>query len=328
MNILITGITGFVGAHLADRLSKEKENNIYGLYRSSKHESTFNALGLQYRKNVNLILGNIGSYPEMEDIIIDNDIDQVYHLAAQAIVKSASMSPISTYQTNILGTINLLESIRLGSDRLKKNMPTLVMSSDKAYGTSPILPYKEEFPLNGLDIYSSSKACEDIIARAYAYNYNLSITVIRSCNVFGEYDFNWSRVIPQFIKAYLDNKKIIIYKNTSGQLREYIYIKDLVRALILLISSDNIDKTKGEAFNITSEELYNVDQILEVFKEFTGFNNIEYVDSKKNFKEIENQYLDCTKLKNVTGWKKEYNFTDALKHTTKCYKNWYNEFMS
>ncbi len=327
MNILITGITGFVGAHLADYLSKQS-NTIYGLYRSKRYESTFEALGLSHYKNINLILGNIGSYPEMEEIVIDNDIDQVYHLAAQAIVKSASLSPISTYQTNILGTINLLESIRLGSDRLKKDIPTLVMSSDKAYGTSPILPYKEEFPLNGLDIYSSSKACEDIIARAYAYNYNLPIVVIRSCNIFGEYDFNWSRVIPQFIKAYLDSKKITIYKNTSGQLREYIYIKDLIRALTLLISSDNISKTKGEAFNITSEELYNVNQILEVFKEFTGFNNIEYVDSKKNFKEIENQYLDCTKLKNTTGWKKEYNFIDAFRHTIKCYENWHNEFVS
>ncbi len=326
-NILITGITGFVGAHLADYLSKQG-NIIYGLYRSKRYESTFEALGLPHRKNINLILGNIGSYPEMEEIVIDNDIDQIYHLAAQAIVKNASMSPISTYQTNILGTINILESIRLGSSRLKKDIPTLVMSSDKAYGKSPILPYKEEFPLNGLDIYSSSKACEDIIARSYAYNYNLPIVVIRSCNIFGEYDFNWTRVIPQFIKAYLENKKITIYKNTSGQLREYIYIKDLIKALILSISSDNIDKTKGDAFNITSDELYNVDQILDIFKNMTGFINIEYIEKEKGFKEIESQYLDCTKLRNVTGWKKEYNFTDAFRHTIKCYENWHNEFVS
>lgn len=327
MNILITGITGFVGAHLADYLSKQS-NTIYGLYRSKRYESTLEALGLSRHKNINLILGNIGSYPEMEEIVIDNDIDQVYHLAAQAIVKSASMSPISTYQTNILGTINLLESIRLGSDRLKKDIPTLVMSSDKAYGTSLILPYKEEFPLNGLDIYSSSKACEDIIARAYAYNYNLPIVVIRSCNIFGEYDFNWSRIIPQFIKAYLDSKKITIYKNTSGQLREYIYIKDLIRALTLLISSDNISKTKGRAFNITSKELYSVDQILDIFKTITNFVNIEYIEKDKGFKEIESQYLDCTKLEDTIGWKKEYNFIDAFKITIDCYNNWYKKYVS
>lgn len=324
VNVLITGIKGFVGAHLADYLSKQG-NTIYGLYRSKKYESTFDALDLSCRKNINLILGNIFSYPEMEEIIIDNDIDQVYHLAAQAIVKSASMSPISTYQTNILGTMNILESIRLGSDILNKIIPTLVMSSDKAYGHSDKLPYKEEFPLNGLDIYSSSKACEDIIARAYAYNYDLPITVVRSCNIFGEYDFNWSRVIPQFIKAYLENKKIIIYKNTSGQLREYIYVKDLIKAIISLIS--NIDKTKGNAFNITSEELYNVDQILDIFKGTTNFTNIEYIEKDKGFKEIESQYLDCTKLKSITGWKKEYSFNNAFRFTIDCYTNWYKKYM-
>lgn len=320
-NILITGITGFVGAHLADHLSKNRENTIYGLYRSSKHESTFNALNLQEKENINLILGDICSYPNMEEIISDNEIDQIYHLAAQSIVKSASSSPVPTFRTNIFGTINLLESARQNTQMQNRQIPMLVMSSDKAYGTSKVLPYKEYYPLNGLDIYSSSKACEDIIARAYSYNFNMPIVVARSCNIFGEYDFNWTRVIPQFIKAYLENKKITIYKNTSGQLREYIYIKDLTRSLELLIK--NIDKTKGEAFNITSEELYNVDQILEIFKNFTKFKNIEYIDKDKGFKEIENQYLDCTKLKNMIGWQKEHNFDVAIKNTINCYKDWY-----
>lgn len=324
-NILITGITGFVGAHLADYLSKQ-DNTIYGLYRSKMHESTFVALDLFHRKNINLILGNINSYPEMEEIIIDNDIDQIYHLAAQAIVKSASMSPISTYQTNIFGTINLLESIRIGSDRLKKYIPTLVMSSDKAYGTSHILPYKEEFPLNGLDIYSSSKACEDIIARAYAYNFDLPIVVSRSCNIFG-LDFSWSRIIPQFMKAYLTKQKITIYKNTSQQLREYIFIDDLIKALTFLI--DNIDKTRGDVYNIGSEELYNVDQILEIFTKSTGYHNIEYIQKDKGFKEIETQYLDCTKLKEL-GWKTQYTFKEGLDITLKNYIKWFckdNEYI-
>lgn len=322
-NILVTGITGFVGAHLTSYLSENEQNNIYGIYRSVKHESTFNALNLQERKNVNLILGDICSYTKMEEIISDYEIDQVYHLAAQAIVKSASISPVPTYITNIFGTISILEAIRIMSIQQYKQIPTLVMSSDKAYGTSSILPYKEELPLNGLDIYSSSKACEDIIARAYSYNFNLPITVIRSCNIFGEYDFNWTRVIPQFIKAYIDNKKITIYKNTSGQLREYIYVKDLVRALELLIK--NIDKTKGTAFNITSEELYNVDQILEIFKDITKFTNIEYIEKAKGFKEIESQYLDCAKLKDMTMWQKEYSFKDSLMHTIKYYEDWFKK---
>ncbi len=324
-NILITGATGFVGSHLTKYLSENSDNNIYGLTRSIKLDSGTSLWKKEKIENkINLFIGDITDYNTINEIINKYDIDKIFHLAAQAIVKTANDLPIETYNTNVIGTMNLLESIRLIKLKYNKEIPTLIMSSDKSYGISKILPYTEDMQLNGLDPYSSSKSCEDIVSRMYAYSFNLPITVVRSCNIYGAYDFNWSRLIPQFVKAYLNNKIITIYKNTSKQKREYIYVDDLVKILTLLISEENIKKTKGQAFNVTSNQLLNVDNVLELFKILTDYNNIVYTDQNKDFKEIPEQYLDNSKLNNTIGNTFKTNFKDGLKLTIDGYKEWFN----
>lgn len=312
-NILITGIQGFVGSHLAYHLSEDSDTNIIGLSRSLKHNTTFEALELDKRKNISVVCGDVRNRAIIEEILVQYDIDNVYHLAAKAIVKDAVASPSAVYQTNIFGTVNLLEALR-GRD---KRINVLIMTSDKSYGKGE-LPYKEDSLLNGLDIYSSSKACEDIIGRTYANEYGMNIVVARSANVFGEFDFNWSRIIPQFIKAYMSNGKIVINKTTSNHVREYIYVKDEVSALKFLM--DNIINSAGSAYNIGSGDVYNVDTLVEIFKEVSGFTDVEYVEKEKGFKEIENQYLDCTKIGRL-GWKKKYDFKAALVTTVYQYAN-------
>lgn len=308
-NILITGGTGFVGSHLANYLSKNNDNKILVLCRSLRKESTFKSLELDKKKNIDLIVSNIGdSYVfELHRILLRFNIDTIYHLAAETIVSNAAKSPVDTYRTNVLGTVNLLEAVRKVEN---KKISVLVMSSDKAYGSGE-LPYEENQVLNGLDIYSSSKVCEDVIARTYANEYGMNVVVARPCNIIGEYDTNSSRIIPQFVKVYKEGGKLVINKTTSGQVREYIYVEDLVKALTLLV--ENIDKTRGQAYNISSGDVYSVDEILEIFKKITGFSNIEYVIKEKGFKEIKAQYLDCSKLKEL-GWEKEYEFEDVLEY--------------
>ncbi len=332
-NILITGITGFIGSHLAQHLSNNKDNNIYGLYRSVKHESVFNALKLQERKNINLILGNIMLYPDLEELLVQYNIDTIYHLAAKVIVKDSAKSPTTTYLTNINGTINILEVVRNLSNQYNKPINVYVMSSDKAYGTNKI-PYKEKWSLNGIDIYSSSKACEDIIARAYAYNYDLPIVVGRPCNCYG-LDFNWSRLIPTLARACLSHnrdykeKPIQLNKGSYHYLREYIYVEDLVRIMELLIQ--NIDKTKGEAYNITSstdinKNIFNTEYIVKLFFDICNIKKeINFMEKESTFKEIENQYLDKTKLVNILGDKlcSQYTVREGMKKTINLYKEWF-----
>jgi len=125
-NILITGITGFIGSHLAHYLAQEPNNVIYGMFRSIKDESAFKALKLDECKNINTILSNVNIISDIEDIVIQYNINKIYHLAAKVIVKEAAMSPIVTYITNDLGTLNVLEIVRNIKTSFDKDISTLI----------------------------------------------------------------------------------------------------------------------------------------------------------------------------------------------------------
>ena len=325
-NILVTGATGFIGSHLIKYLAENTNNKIYGLCRSIKHESTFKALNLDTLSNVNLLFGDINNKYIVEEFFVRYDIDQVYHLAAQPIVQTAAETPISTFMTNAIGTLNLLDIIRIIKMRDNKDIPTYVMSTDKSYGTHSKLPYTEDFSLKGIDIYSASKVCEDTIARSYAFNYNLPIVIGRPCNIYGEFDFNWTRLIPTLAKSCLTkNKKSELLLNEGSYLhvREYMYVRDAVSAIKSLI--DNIDKTKGEVFNISSSDIYTTKEAVELFLSLSKCKTkIKFKEKNVLFKEINKQYLDSSKIEIVTGWISKYTLSTGLEFTISGYKRWFD----
>jgi len=326
-NILITGITGFIGSHLAQHLANDENNKIYGLHRSIKHESVFNALHLNEKKNINLIQGNVNNFNDIYEAIIQYNIDNIYHLAAKVIVQDAAKFPVATINTNVFGTLNVLESLRLIEDSRNMEIPTFIMSSDKAYGISDKLPYIEDLPLNGLDIYSASKSCEDILSRSYAYNYNLPITVGRPANTYG-LDFNWSRIVPSLAKSCLSpsekDKPLILNKGSYHYIREYNYVEDIVSAIELLLK--NIDITKGQAYNISSGSTFTTKEVVDIFLLMSKCSDkkIEFREKESIFKEIPSQYIDSTKLVKDTKWKSKYNLDKGLKETIEKYKEWFD----
>ena len=335
-NILVTGATGFIGSHLVNHLSNNPDNKIYGLARSIKQESTFKALKLSDKRNVNLIFGNVNSYPDIEEIIATFDIDTVYHLASQPIVQIAAKAPVSTYSINVMGTINILEATRVLSQQTDKKISIMIMSSDKSYGNSNVLPYCEDTTLlNGSDIYSSSKAAEDIIARSYAYNYDMNVTVARPANTYG-LDFHWTRLIPTIAKTCFsncnndrndnndidNNRELILNKGSYHYVREFNYVKDTVLALETLV--DNIDKTKGQAYNVGSGTILTTEQLVDKFLDIADTQiKLKFKEKSSIFKEIENQYLDCTKIRQL-GWKPQYTIEQGLEETIDDYKNWFD----
>lgn len=326
-NILITGINGFIGANLANYLSNDPENQIYGLARSEKAESTINALLLYKKKNISIIHGDVYIYTTLEELLTQYNIDQIYHLAAKVIVRDAVKSPLTTYMINMNGTLNILEAIRLIKVQYQKEIATLVMSSDKAYGSSDNLPYKETHPLNGNDIYSSSKAIQDILARSYANNFELPIVVARPCNTYGSYDFNWSRIIPSLAKSCFDKNEIdnplILNKNSYNYVREYMHVDDTVNGLVSLINF--IDITRGGAFNISSNEKRTTEQVVNNFFVLSGIQkDIEFREKESTFKEIPEQYLDTTKIYEAIRWKSKVSFETGLEESIKGYKKWFS----
>jgi CDP-glucose 4,6-dehydratase len=150
-------------------------------------------------------------------------IQTVFHLAAEAIVGNALLNPAEALDTNIRGTWTLLEAVRRANPKIQ----VIVASSDKAYGTHTKLPYTEEFPLQGENPYDVSKSSADLIANMYAKSYGLSICVTRCGNVYGGGDLNFSRLIPDMIRSFFQNKRPEL-RSDGEYRRDFIFVSDVV----------------------------------------------------------------------------------------------------
>ena len=198
--VFITGINGFVGSNLAKTLIK-KGASVYGLIRNDNPHSFLYFEKLN--KKVTLINGDITDLHLLKRVFIEEEIEHVFHLAAQVEVGKALEYPYLTWESNIRGTYTLLETVR----EIKKNIQSIIIaSSDKAYGTYPIdqLPYKESYPLIPDYPYDVSKACGDLIAQSYCKNnFKLPIIITRFANIYGPGQLNFSALIPDCIRSAL-----------------------------------------------------------------------------------------------------------------------------
>ncbi|OGZ77543.1 MAG: hypothetical protein A3G45_02175, partial [Candidatus Staskawiczbacteria bacterium RIFCSPLOWO2_12_FULL_37_15] len=239
----------------------------------------------------------------------------VFHLAAQPLVDEAYKNPFLAIETNVMGTVNVLEACRK-----KGSMDSIVVvSSDKAYGKSKELPYKEHFPLKGDHPYDASKSAADLIAQTYFSTYGLPIVITRFSNVFGPGDLNFSRIIPGAIKAVIKNKEFLI-RSDGKMIREYTYVKDIADGCIKLI--ENKDKVLGQAFNFGSKNIFSVIDVVKRTEKILGQKiNYKILNTAQN--EIPEQYLDWTKAKKFLNWQPETTFENGIKETYNWCKNFY-----
>lgn len=312
MTILITGISGFTGCNLAKRLN---DKEVIGIIRDKRYSNDIKLKGLKS----NFIFCSLDDIEKLKRIIVDYNVDIIYHTAAQAIVSKSQKIPISTFESNIIGTYNLLEAVRTTENNIKA---FLHVSTDKVYGNSNILPYCEDHALNGYGVYETSKICAEKIAFSYYKNYSIPVVISRSCNIFGEYDFA-NRIIPNTIKTILLGQRPVIYKNFNPK-REYIYINDTCEAYKYLI--ENINITKGNVYNIGSGYKKNQEELVKDIIRLMN-TNLEpiYIEKKSEFIEIDDQYLNSQKINNM-GWNAKTSIDDGLKNTIKWWKEIYNNY--
>jgi len=311
-NILITGAAGFKGSHLVEQLSKTNAR-IISLVREFDPKSYFQVKELG-KKSV-VVIGDLKNPVKMADILSQFEITSIFHLGAQPLVTTALMNPSETLNSNIMGTVNILEAARVYG----KVDEILIVSSDKAYGPSENVPYKENERLHGKAPYDVSKSCMDLISQMYGRVYNLPIVITRCANVFGPGDSNMNRIVPDTMRAIIKNKTLEI-RSDGKMIREYIYVKDTADAYISLL--ENINKTKGHAFNITSNNLMSV---LDVVKRISIILNkpikTKILNQAKT--EISKQYLEGSKIKQMIGWETKTSFEQAVLQTY----DWYQEII-
>jgi CDP-glucose 4,6-dehydratase len=308
-SVLVTGASGFIGAAVVETLIALGAR-VVSLVRNDGYEYKTNSLegSFVYR-------GDVSDYNLMCEIISTNEIEYIFHLAANAIVRVAARDPMSTYRANVMGTVALLEAAR-NVGRCKK---IVVASSDKAYGDHDVLPYVETMALQPRNTYDTSKACTDLIARSYAHNYDMPIVVTRCSNVYGPGDPNQSRIIPNTIERINRGERPILYSDVSVMEREFIYIDDVVDACLRLALSDQ--KTNGQAYNVGGTGAHSVQSVVEeILLLMESTLTAEIVPREPVFKEILKQYIDATKLTEATGWKPQTTLSTGLLKTIAWYQ--------
>jgi CDP-glucose 4,6-dehydratase len=242
-------------------------------------------------------------------------IDSVFHLAAQTIVGNAQAAPRDTFEVNVLGTWNVMEACReQGVERV------VFASSDKAYGSSDELPYREEFPLRAVHTYDASKAAADILSRSYWYSYGLPVAVTRFANLYGGGDLNFSRLIPEAVSAVLDGRRPLIRSDGSPQ-RDFLYVEDAARAYLAIAAALDDGAARGEAFNAGGDRPHAVADVLRLVAEVAGTDLEPDIRGAGNPDgEIDRQYVDSGKLREMTGWRPEVDLREGLGRTIEWYR--------
>ena len=306
MKVLVTGATGILGSWLTQSLLKQGDQ-VVCLVRDETPESNFHALGLD--RKVITVRGHLENYEDVARAFNEYEIEVAYHLGAQAIVTVGNRDPISTFESNIRGSWNVLEAAR--RHKLLKRL--VFASSDKAYGDLETLPYTEDMPLRGSHPYDASKSCCDILAQSYIATYTLPVAIVRCGNLYGGGDTNFNRIIPGTIKSVLEGEAPVI-RSDGTPLRDYLYVQDAVSAYLALGKSE---ETGG--FNFGTETPTSVKDLVQIILVLMR-SKLRPVVRNEAFNEIAKQWLSCEKARERLKWRPSYDLERGLTETIAWYR--------
>lgn len=315
--VLVTGATGIVGSWVVkDLVSKSAE--VVALVLDANPQSELYRSGLIHR--VTVVNGRLEKFGDLERTVVENEIETVIHLGAQAIVGVAQRSPLATFEANIRGTWNLLEACRLHSGLVKR---VVIASSDKAYGEHDQLPYTEDMPLQGRQPYEVSKSCADLISQSYFHTYGLPVAIARCGNIYGGGDLNWSRIVPGTIRSLYRGESPSI-RSDGQHIRDYVYVKDVSRAYLTLAERMDSAGVRGGSFNFSPESRVTVMEIVEKIRQTMNCDHLKVTVLNQAKGEIRNQYLSSEKARHTLGWTPNYTLEEGLKETVDWYKGFFN----
>ncbi len=315
--VFITGCTGLLGSWLTKALV-ERGAEVTGLVRDLVPRSNLNWSGLS--EEINVVRGKLEDYFTLERALNEYEIDTVFHLGAQTIVGIANRNPLSTFESNIKGTWNILEACR----RTNIVSRIVVASSDKAYGEQKTLPYNESYPLSGSHPYDVSKSCADLIAFTYYRTYELPVCITRCGNFYGGGDLNFNRIVPGTIRAVIRNETPVS-RSDGTPIRDYIYISDAVEAYLLLAEKMDDNHIHGEAFNFSNEIRMTALEITLLILKLMNREDLPPKILNEAEGEIKHQYLSSEKARRMLGWKPKYFLEGGLRETIEWYQRFFEQ---
>lgn len=301
--ILITGINGFIGSHLARKL-RHLGADVYGISKTIE------------KKN-KILKASILDFSAINKFIRKSKIEVCLHLAGKSLVEDGQKDPDQTFKTNIEGALNILESAR--QNNLKK---IIIASTAHIYGNNK-LPYLETYTPRPSRPYETSKACVDLIAQSYIVTFHLPILIPRFVNIYGPGDLNFTRLIPKTIKAVLAGNNPQMWGGDS--VRDYLFIDDVIEAYLLLIKIrlDAVGSNKifnfGSGNNTSVENL--IKRIIFLSDKKLKINKI----SEERPLEINQQYVSLNKASKILGWKSTTSLDEGLKKTINWYRSYFGK---
>jgi CDP-glucose 4,6-dehydratase len=320
--VFVTGHTGFKGSWLCKVLANAGAEVTGFSLEPPTEPSLFKIAEIE--NDINSVIGDIRDLESLKKAFDKAEPEIVFHLAAQPIVRDSYKMPVYTYETNVMGTVNILECVRL-SNCVKS---FLNVTTDKVYENKEWQwGYRENEPLNGFDPYSNSKSCSELVTHSYKNSFfadgKLAISTARAGNVIGGGDFANDRIIPDCVRA-LENNADIIVRNPNST-RPYQHVLEPVFAYLMIAKAQYEDASCADCYNVGPDDCdcVTTGELVDLFVNFTDGKVKRINKSEANaVHEANFLKLDCSKIKSVFGWKPHWRVSTAIEKTVEWSKVW------
>lgn len=324
--VFVTGHTGFKGSWLTKILVDAGAEVTGYAIEPPTQPNLFSMLGLG--KTMQSVLGDIRDHKRLKQTFDAANPEIVFHLAAQPIVRDSYKEPVYTYETNVMGTVHILECVR----QSKSAHSFVNITTDKVYENREwVWGYRETDPLDGFDPYSNSKSCSELVTHSYQKSFfqdgRVAISTARAGNVIGGGDFANDRIIPDAVRAALKKQSIMVRNPYS--LRPYQHVLEPLRAYLMIAKKQYENVSLASAYNVGPDECdcITTGELATLFchcwgEEITWESRWEGGPHEANFLK-----LDCSKLKTTIGWKPVWHIEKAVEQTvawTKAYRDGHN----
>lgn len=312
---IVTGADGFIGSHLVeDLVSKGYKVKAFCMYNSLGNYGWLENLAKNVREEVEVILGDIRDPLCVKGALKSNDI--VFHLAALISIPYSYVAPKSYIETNVLGTLNILQAAK------ELNISRVIhTSTSETYGTAQFVPINEEHPINAQSPYAASKVGADQLALSYWRSFNTPISIIRPFNTYGPRQSNRA-VIPSIISQI--HKEKVVKLGSLTPTRDFSFIKDTTNAFIEVSKSN---KTIGRVINSASNFEISIGRTAEIIANCMNKELKIKLDQKRlrpKNSEVERLYGDNRLLKSLTNWEPSYSGINGFKQGVKETIDWFS----
>lgn len=326
MNLLITGGAGFIGSNFIRYWLKNHPQDYVVNYDLLTYAGNLENLDeVRDNENYKFIKGDVCDFEALQIACTDNSIDTIVHFAAESHVDRSILGPRIFAQTNVMGTITVLEVARNLED-----IRVHLVSTDEVFGTLALNSeekFNERTPYNPRSPYSASKASADHFVRAYFTTYQLPITITNCSNNYGPYMFP-EKLFPLAITNLLENKKVPVY-GKGNQVRDWLHVEDHCSAIDLVLNKGII----GETYCVggMEEEITNIEAIYKIcqYMNLKPEDHLEYVKDRAGHDE--RYAVDFSKIRNELGWQPKVTLEEGLKNMVEWYtqnKSWWQRVKS